>query len=330
LPVTVPADIPVPEGFDTDAESLASTIEYQEYVSLSKQDHRKEAPAPYTGWSTCPGMDQIITSQMNYLASFSVADGPYMMHSCTTDDDCIEIEITTYMAKFIEDAPELKPDEVLVIFVAKNKSKSMILKNMDNLSAQDIRDNWPEVLKAIRKEILSFHDLGTFEIILRSAAENICSSRWVMKFKLVDGVKTVKARLTVRGYEDLASNLTTFASTASRWGQRLVLSVAVQRKWQLFSWDVASAFLQGLSFKELAAMGNGELRQIAFTPPKDSEQYFRELPGCGWYNPDKHVLNMLKPVYGLRDAPKAWKTKLDIVLRGTGAQPLHTDASLYV
>lgn len=324
------ADVPVPSGFDTDTESLASTIEYNEYVGLSKQYHRKEPPAPYTGWSNCPGMDQAINSQMAYLAEFSVAEGPYAMESCTFEDDCFEIEITPFMSKFIEDAPELKVDEVLVIFVAKNKSKRMILKNLDNLSAQDIRDNWPEVLKAIRKEIASFHDLGTFEIILRSAAENICSSRWVMKFKLVDGVKTVKCRLTVRGYEDLASNLTTFASTASRWGQRLVLSVSVQRKWLLFSWDVASAFLQGLSFQELSDMGCGELRQIAFTPPKDSEQYFRELPSCGWYNPDKHVLNMLKPVYGLRDAPKAWKIKLDMVLRSTGAQPLHTDASLYV
>ena len=44
-------------------------------------------------------------------------------------------------------------------------------------------------------------------------------------FVVIDGVKTVKARLTVRGFEDLsASTVETYANTATRWGQRLICS----------------------------------------------------------------------------------------------------------
>ena len=44
----------------------------------------------------------------------------------------------------------------------------------------------------------------------------------------------------------------TFASTASRWGQRIVVSTAVNNGWQLFSADVSQAFLRGMTFEELA------------------------------------------------------------------------------
>ena len=48
------------------------------------------------------------------------------------------------------------------------------------------------------------------------------------------------------------------------------------------------------------------------------------------YNWLLDVLEMLKPVYGLKDAPRAWRIKLDKSLRAAGGVPLHTDAALYV
>ena len=77
-------------------------------------------------------------------------------------------------------------------------------------------------------------------------------------------------------------------------------------------------------------MSDSPIRQVAFTPPKDSEKYVNELPGLSGYNPLTDVLNLLKPAYGLKDAPKAWRQKLDIVLKEAGGRPLHTDISLYV
>ena len=43
-----------------------------------------------------------------------------------------------------------------------------------------------------------------------------------------------------------------------------------------------------------------------------------------------HVLALLKGVYGLKDAPRAWRIKLDIVLKKLGAIPLKSDPCLYM
>jgi hypothetical protein len=99
--------------------------------------------------------------------------------------------------------------------------------------------------------------------------------------------------------------------------------------WPLFLADVSTAFLQGLTFEELAKLNGGQAREVCFTPPANSAQYFKELKGMDSYNPSLHVLRMKKPVYGLKDAPKAWRTKLDMVLKEGGGKPLHTDQSLY-
>ena len=234
------------------------------------------------------------------------------------------------MARLLEDPVELKSDEVLVIYIVKGKSKRMIEKSFDNLTASDMKLHAKEVEAALRKEIKSFVDNKTFKVNLRSACPNICSSKWVMKWKLVGGIRVIKARLTVRGFEDLATDLSTFASTASRWGQRLILSVCVQRAWDLFTVDISVAFLQGLSFDELATMSGGERRQVAFVPPKGSEYLFQELACCDKYVPDRDCLDMEKTVYGLKDAPRAWRLKLAMVLRLSGGTPLHTDGCFWV
>jgi hypothetical protein len=147
---------------------------------------------------------------------------------------------------------------------------------------------------------------------------------------MIDGVKTVKARLTVRGFEDLsASTVETYANTATRWGQRLICSAAVQQNWELFTWDISTAFLQGISFEELAQITGTPVRQVAMRPPKGTEQFFKEMPGLN-VSFDTHVLLMLKAVYGLKDAPRAWRIRLDRALQELGGRPLHSDTALYV
>eukprot|EP00972_Heterocapsa_arctica_P061387 9053257-Heterocapsa_arctica.AAC.1 len=87
----------------------------------------------------------------------------------------------------------------------------------------------------------------------------------VLKWKLVDDIKQVSARLTVRGFEDLqTSHLETFAGTRSRWGQRLICYVAATNGWKLWSADVSSAFLRGKTFAELAARTGKPIRQLQF------------------------------------------------------------------
>ena len=161
----------------------------------------------------------------------------------------------------------------------------MVEKSFDNLSPSEVKEHWAKVEEGIRKEVRSFSDMDTLELQLASKAHNVLSSRWVLKWKLVEGVRLVKARLTVRGFEDMAENLSTFASTASRWGQRVVSVIATQMSWPLFLADVSTAFLQGLTFEELAKLNGGQVREVCFQPPANSAQYFKELKGMESYNP---------------------------------------------
>ena len=319
---------------DEDMDSLGSTMPVDtdnEEDDMFYGHAAKVPPTPFADNSSGQHLEQCVHEQLAYLASFSVAEGPYALGAWQESSDDIEIEVSPEMSRFFEDAPPVAADEVLVFVIkkgGKGKVKRMVQKNLDNLTAQDVRDNWSLVEAAIRKEIKSFVDLETFEPIKRFLAENVCSSRWVHKFKLVDGTRIVKSRLTIRGFEDLATEVNTFASTASRWGQRIILSVCVQRAWVLFCWDVSSAFLQGLTFKEVAAMSSAPMRVVCFAPPIGSERYFVEVLGSK-YNPMVHVLKALKGIYGLRDAPRLWKNKLHLVLVETGGRLLHTDGSLY-
>ena len=67
--------------------------------------------------------------------------------------------------------------------------------------------------------------------------------------------------------------LDTASFTARRTSQILILSVAVQHGWRLFSWDIGKAFLRGLSCEELATQGSDgaptTLREACFDPPAD-------------------------------------------------------------
>ena len=336
---TAPTPAPVPthateediDRDDDDATNSTTTME-PDWPDTAYHCNGKHAPPILFGCTVHEECNKIAEQQACYLAETTAAPGIHATRSSTSAADCFEIEFTPSIAKFFNDLPPIKPDEIVVAYLSagpKGKIKLMIEKNYDSLSTSDIRDNWELVEAAIRKEVKSFFDMECFNVTSRDKAPNICSSRWVFKWKNVDGVRTVKARLTIRGYEDMAVDAVNYAGTASRWGQRLINSVSVQRCWPLFTSDVSSAFLRGLTFEEIAKMSGADVRQVAFTPPKDSERYFNELPGMSSFDHVKQVLNLLKPAYGLKDAPKAWRQKLDLTLREAGGSPLHTDNALY-
>ncbi len=173
--------------------------------------------------------------------------------------------------------------------------------------------------------------MQTFIRAQRHTLTNILSSKWVMRWKLIDNIKQVKARLTARGFQDAeAGQLQTYASTASRWGQRIITCFAAQNKWKLTTLDVSAAFLQGLTFAQLAKLNNEPERKVAFEPPKGYEQFFRELDGCSDLDFNRETLLMLKPIYGLVDAPRAWRQRLDIAFTQLGGRALKTDKAIYV
>ena len=100
---------------------------------------------------------------------------------------------------------------------------------MSILTPQEVKLHQKAVEESQMKELLSWHNLGSWELVPRATAFNIIDSRWVLKWKLISGVKPVKSRLCVRGFKDRqADSILTAASTASRWGQRFVNQIVAQ------------------------------------------------------------------------------------------------------
>ena len=83
-------------------------------------------------------------------------------------------------------------------------------------------------------------------------------------------------------------------------------------------------------FKELHELTGEELREVAFDPPTGFDWAFSELPGMSGYSPWQHALDMLRPGFGLKDAPRVWRIKLDRALNNTGAVALKTDRQVYL
>ena len=169
---------------------------------------------------------------------------------------------------------------------------------------------------AKEKELKAWVKLEAMGPIWRSQGRNVMTGRWVLRWKLIDGCKIIKARLVIRGFMDRQQGgLDTASFTARRTSQRLILSVAVQYGWRLFSWGIGNAFLRGLSFEELAPQRGDApetMREACFDPPADVYtilQGWEKFKGANKYS---HLLKLLKGAYGLKDARScgrnAWKT----------------------
>ena len=142
--------------------------------------------------------------------------------------------------------------------------------------------------------------------------------------------KGVKSRLTVHGFKDQdADSLVTYASTAARWAQRIITAQAAQNRWHILTADVGDAFLRGLTFEQLARLTGELLRKVAFVPPKGFESYIAELPGMQGFNVEKHELLMCRAIYGLKDAPRAWRITLHATLTELKGHSLKTDNAVY-
>jgi histone deacetylase 1/2 len=90
---------------------------------------------------------------------------------------------------------------------------------------------------------------------------------------------------------------------------RLILSIAVSRGWQLRQVDVQNAFL------------HGDIQE---------EVYMYQPPGYVDQNFPHRVCRLQKSLYGLKQSPRAWYSKLSSKLQSLGFVPSKADTSLFV
>ena len=163
-----------------------------------------------------------------------------------------------------------------------------------------------EVVDAKDREINNLVTNDVFEVV-PYANQKTVSSRWILTEKYKDGVKTVKARLVARGFEEDSSRYRKDSPTCSRESLRLVFVTAALMCWKLESLDVTCAFLQGDLLK----------RVVFLRPPPDV---------C---SSDK-VWLLRRCIYGLNDAPRYWYKRVYEVLLNLGAVVSVYDNALYL
>ena len=154
-------------------------------------------------------------------------------------------------------------------------------------------------------EIRKWIDEGVFKEV-KDQGQDRLSTTWVITSK-VEGDETVtKARLVVRGYEEINSENRSDSPTCSRESVRMLLGIAMAKKWKVNSLDIKAAFLQGQTIE----------RNLFVLPPKE----FRKKD-CIW--------KLNKVVYGLNDASRSWYLRMSEVLKDLGMIVTKLDKAVF-
>ena len=81
--------------------------------------------------------------------------------------------------------------------------------------------------------------------------------------------RNIRARLTVRGFKDSdKADIDRYAGTSSKCSQKLLVSEAVRNQWLVFTADISKAFLQGVTYEELAQLTGNPVREVNFYSPQ--------------------------------------------------------------
>jgi hypothetical protein len=89
---------------------------------------------------------------------------------------------------------------------------------------------------------------------------------------------------------------------------RLLFTLAAQEGWRVHHMDVKSVFL------------NGDLKE---------EVYVHQLSEFVISSKEGNMLRLCKALYGLRQAPRGWNTKLDSTLKGMSSGQSPYEAAIY-
>ena len=99
----------------------------------------------------------------------------------------------------------------------------------------------------------------------------------------------------------------------------------------MFTIDVTGAFAKELTWEQLAKLTGEVIRSVQFelTRPEDVA-LIRRIAGFEDFDPNTEVLDMIKAIYGLKDAPRAWRMRLHQILCEASLVQLRHEQELYV
>ena len=243
----------------------------------------------------------------------------------------VALEAHGDMAKVVEGLPRMpNSDEHAEIRMYESHSRKAVIDRSDDLLTDDeVRQNAAAVTQAVLDELKTWSGFKCFKRRPRSQAPCIIDAKWVYKWKYVKGIRKIRARLCLRGFKETgADDQSNFSATASRFSQRLIVSECVARQWVIASSDVPKAFLQGVSYSELASATQRPERDVSFELAGEGLRCLQMLPEFQGFDSRKEVLHCLKPGTGCRDAPKCFNLKLREVTEAFGFQCCSVDSEM--
>lgn len=161
-------------------------------------------------------------------------------------------------------------------------------------------------------EIDSINKNETWILVEKPPGVKVIGLRWVFKIKrnAHGSINKFKSRLVAKGYvQELGVDFEeAFAPVARLETIRLLTALAAANQWEIHHMDVKTAFL------------HGELNENVYvSQPEGFEKKGEEYK----------VFKLSKALYGLRQAPRAWNTKLDQILRSLKLNKCSKESSVY-
>ena len=176
----------------------------------------------------------------------------------------------------------------------------------DALASSDA-EQWQQ---AMEEELKSLHENNTWSLEKLPAGVEAIPVKWVFKTKLnANGsIERYKARLVAKGFKQREGIDfdEVFAPVSKYTTLRALLAEVAINDLELHQLDFKTAFL------------NGELEERV---------YIQQPPG---YETGNKVCRLNRALYGLRQAPRSWYTKLDKELQLIGFKASDADPGLYI
>jgi hypothetical protein len=171
----------------------------------------------------------------------------------------------------------------------------------------------PQWRFAMNTEFTTLLNNGTWSLVPSKSHVNLVGCKWVFRIKRhADGsIERYKARLVAKGFHQQPGidYSETFSPVIKPITIRTVLSLAVASHWDIRQLDVTNAFLHGVLSEDV---------------------YMTQPPGFVHPSFPNHICRLHKAIYGLKQTPRAWFSRLSQRLLALGFHGSKSDTSLFI
>ena len=172
------------------------------------------------------------------------------------------------------------------------KLSDNIPKTYQQAMKSEFKEDW---IGAINREFNSHEENETWEVIPRRSNVNLLQTKWVFSIKYDEqGNEIAKARLVAIGCNDVNEYVMqdTYSPVCPIDIIRFILSITVERGYQIVAMDITTAFLYGSIDKEIHI----------------------RIPAGIELDSNKYMMRLKKSLYGLKISSKKWYETLKNVI----------------